>query len=134
MAYESDESGDYEIYVRPFPGPGGRWQVSAAGGRYPRWSDDGKRLFYLANMESVTEVPIEVEGAAIRAGRVQPVVKVDPRFRHRDHWLVSPDGNRFGFIQGPESATISGDGEGHVLVRFTFDWFDELRETIGETR
>ena len=65
---------------------------------------------------------------------VAELVKIDPRFRDRDHWLVSADGNRFGFIRGPESATVSGDGAGYALVRFTYDWFDELRETIGETR
>ena len=37
VAYQSDESGRYEIYVRPFPGPGGQWQVSTAGGIAPRW-------------------------------------------------------------------------------------------------
>jgi len=48
VAYQSNESGRDEIYVRPFPGPGGQWQVSTAGGSDPRWRPDGKELYYLA--------------------------------------------------------------------------------------
>lgn len=47
LAYESDESGRFEIYVRTFPGGSGRWLVSAAGGQFPRWSRVGDELFYL---------------------------------------------------------------------------------------
>jgi Tol biopolymer transport system component len=47
LAYVSDESGSSEIYVRAYPGPGGKWQVSAEGGNEPRWSGNGRELFYL---------------------------------------------------------------------------------------
>jgi serine/threonine-protein kinase len=46
MAYTSDESGRYEVYVRPFPGPGGQWQVSTQGGEEPVWAPNGEELFY----------------------------------------------------------------------------------------
>jgi serine/threonine-protein kinase len=46
LAYMSSESGRFEVYVRPFPGPGGKWQVSNGGGIYPVWSRNGKELFY----------------------------------------------------------------------------------------
>src|SRR6266571_4581457 len=46
IAYGSDESGQYEIYVRPYPGPGGKWQVSTEGGEHVIWSRDGKEIFY----------------------------------------------------------------------------------------
>jgi len=46
VAYVSDESGRVEVYVRPFPGPGGRWQVSLDGGTEPRWSPTGREIFY----------------------------------------------------------------------------------------
>src|SRR5262249_47859536 len=46
IAYQSDASGRNEVYVRPFPGPGGRWRVSAAGGGNPIWSREGRRLFF----------------------------------------------------------------------------------------
>jgi Tol biopolymer transport system component len=48
VAYQSDESGRNEVYVRPFPGPGGQWQISAGGGTSPRWRADGKELYYVA--------------------------------------------------------------------------------------
>ncbi|HXY70400.1 MAG TPA: protein kinase [Gemmatimonadales bacterium] len=46
MAYVSDESGRPEVYVRPFPGPGGRWQISSGGGSEPRWSPTGREIFF----------------------------------------------------------------------------------------
>ncbi|MCX6602345.1 MAG: hypothetical protein NTV52_01980, partial [Acidobacteria bacterium] len=46
LAYASNESGTQELYVRPYPGPGGRWQVSTEGGRFPQWSKDGRELFF----------------------------------------------------------------------------------------
>ncbi len=48
IAYASNETGRYEVYVKPFPGPGGRWQVSTNGGIYPQWRRDGKELFFIA--------------------------------------------------------------------------------------
>jgi Tol biopolymer transport system component len=48
LAYQSDESGQFEIYVRPFPNVDARkWPVSAGGGEEPRWSEDGRTLFFL---------------------------------------------------------------------------------------
>jgi Tol biopolymer transport system component len=46
LAYQSDESGRYEVYVTAFPGPGGKWQVSNGGGSFPSWSGDGKQIYY----------------------------------------------------------------------------------------
>ncbi|HET9402301.1 MAG TPA: protein kinase, partial [Candidatus Acidoferrales bacterium] len=46
LAYTSNESGRAEVYVRPFPGPGGKWQVSTDGGRFPTWSRKSNELFY----------------------------------------------------------------------------------------
>ena len=46
LAYVSDESGRYEIYVQPYPGPGGKWQISTEGGTEPVWNPNGRELFY----------------------------------------------------------------------------------------
>jgi Tol biopolymer transport system component len=46
IAHTSSESGRYEVYVRPFPGPGGKWQISTGGGLLPIWSRNGRELFY----------------------------------------------------------------------------------------
>ncbi len=49
LAYQSDESGQREVYVRPFPGPGGRSQVSTDGGQNPIWAHNRSEIFYLAS-------------------------------------------------------------------------------------
>jgi dipeptidyl aminopeptidase/acylaminoacyl peptidase len=60
LAYESNESGRFEIYVQPFPGPGAKWQVSTAGGNQPIWRSDGKELFYVATDGHMMAAPIAV--------------------------------------------------------------------------
>jgi Tol biopolymer transport system component len=58
LAYQSDESGRYEVYVIAFPGPGGKWQVSNGGGGFPSWSADGKQLYYTIG-DKLMMVPIQ---------------------------------------------------------------------------
>ena len=53
IAYASDESGQYEVYVRPYPGPGGQWQISTDGGAEPVWSRDGRELFYARGFKTM---------------------------------------------------------------------------------
>jgi eukaryotic-like serine/threonine-protein kinase len=69
IAYMSNESGRYEIYVRPFPRAGGQWQVSTAGGINPRWGSGGKELDYIAPDGILMAAPIAIEDAAIEPGR-----------------------------------------------------------------
>ncbi|MSO45442.1 MAG: serine/threonine-protein kinase [Acidobacteria bacterium] len=78
VAYQSNESGRMEIYVRPFTGAaapgagataaGGQWQVSTAGGIYPRWRSDGRELYYLAPSGAMMAAPIAVTGASVAPG------------------------------------------------------------------
>jgi hypothetical protein len=56
MAYASDESGRFEVYVRPFPATIGQTQISIAGGRQPEWLRDGKELFYISADAKLTAV------------------------------------------------------------------------------
>jgi eukaryotic-like serine/threonine-protein kinase len=58
LAYASNESGHYEIYVRPFSDAGGKWQISTAGGTQPRWRADGKELFYVAPGNRLMGTPL----------------------------------------------------------------------------
>ena len=46
MAYTSNESGTFQVYVRAFPDKGGKWQISNSGGTYPMWSRNGRELFF----------------------------------------------------------------------------------------
>src|SRR5207247_1060925 len=61
VAYESNESGRFEIYVQPFPGPGGKFQVSTNGGAQPRWRLDGKELFYIGLDAALIAAPIRLD-------------------------------------------------------------------------
>jgi Protein kinase domain/WD40-like Beta Propeller Repeat len=66
VVYSSDESGQWEIYVQPFPGPGGKWMVSSGGGQYPRWTSNGREIFYRSG-DKVMAVPVETQ-PAFKAG------------------------------------------------------------------
>ena len=78
LAYTSDESGQPEIYVRRFPGLEGRWQLSDGGGINPRWSPDGRELFYRWR-SSLFAVGIRAEGDRFEADRhAQPLHEVAP--------------------------------------------------------
>ena len=76
VAYNSNESGRYEVYVRPFPGPGGQWQVSTAGGTYPVWAPSNKELYYISPDFTLMTVPIAVNGSTFEPGRPSALFRV----------------------------------------------------------
>jgi hypothetical protein len=94
LAYASNESGRFEIYVKPFPEPGGKWQVSTGGGLEPRWRGDGKELFYLAPDDKVMAVEVGT-GAAFEAGTPQALFVTSLKNASGSHYDVTPDGQRF---------------------------------------
>lgn len=67
----------YEVYVTPFQGSGGRWQLSTSGGIYPRWRADGKELFYIAPDNRMMAVPIDVVGTTLRPGTAVSLFPTD---------------------------------------------------------
>ena len=95
IAYASNESGRNEIYVAPFPGPGGKWQISTAGGNLPRWRHDGKELFYLAPDNKLMVAAVNGQGAAFEVGAVGPLFEQMRPTGQRYIYDVSPDGQRF---------------------------------------
>ena len=68
VAYVSNEPGQHEIFVRPFPGSDDQWQISADGGIQPRWSPDGNELYYIAPDGKLMATTITVKGEAIEPG------------------------------------------------------------------
>src|SRR5262249_36245816 len=60
VVYQSDESSRFEIYVRPFPGPGGKSQISANGGVQPRWNKNGKEIFYVSLDSKMMAAPVKL--------------------------------------------------------------------------
>jgi serine/threonine-protein kinase len=124
LAYVSTESGRLEVYVRPFPGPGGKWQVSNNGGIYPAWSPDGKAIHYAAtNPRRIMRASYRVDGDQLEVDR--PTVWSDVELASRGaerHWALHPDGRRAVFFQNIEEEDL----ETRRRVQFVFNFFDEL--------
>ena len=101
IAYQSNESGRFEIYIQPFPGPGSKLQVSTNGGAQVRWGPDGKELFYIALDARLMAVPIRLASNPQTAEPGSPTPLFATRvggalqgtFRQQYH--VSSDGARF---------------------------------------
>ena len=68
VAYQTNESGRFEVVVQPFPGAGDKWQVSTAGGAAPRWRADGRELYFLAPDATMLAVPVTAAGASFETG------------------------------------------------------------------
>jgi serine/threonine protein kinase len=98
VAYAGNDTGDWEIYVTTYPGATGKWQVSRGGGAEPRWSADGKEIFYLGPKEMLTAVTVSAD-SGFTTGVPQPLFQVHSRAPISSTDLftydVAPDGKRF---------------------------------------
>jgi serine/threonine-protein kinase len=124
LAYDSNENGDFEIYVRPFPGPGGKWQISTGGGRYPKFSRTTKELFYRTPDSKIMVAPYTVTGDSFAAGK--PQLWSPGQFTERlgsVNFDIHPDGKRFVVLKTPPSKEASAPSK----LSFVFNFFDELR-------
>jgi len=92
IAYSSDESGQDEVYVRPFPGPGGKWQISAGGGFEPYWREDGKEIFYEANGKNIMAVSVKSNHDIFEVGAARRLFDLPSG---ADVRAVTRDGQRF---------------------------------------
>jgi serine/threonine-protein kinase len=136
MAYTSDESGRYEIYVRAFPDVNkGRWQVSTSGGATPLWSPDGRELFY-RNDDAVMRVSIETEptfkagkpetlfrGTYIRLPTANATYDAQP-------WDIHPDGKRFLMLKPSPSTSAAPTAEAPRRINIVVNWFEELKQRV----
>ena len=98
VAYQSDESGEWEVYISPFPNGGGKLQVSQSGGTQPRWRADGKEIFYMDFKGQLIAVPLNSEGSlstgtpkALFQSLARTAVSSSDIFSYD----VTPDGQRF---------------------------------------
>ena len=108
VAFETDESGGEEVVVQPFPGPGGRVQVSSGGGSEPVWSHDGKRLFYRGNGHLMAARIAPGEGFAI-AGR-------DTLFADPFQFAPNPHANYDVMADGTHFVFLKAASEGNMIV------------------
>ena len=94
IAYVSNESGREEVYVVPFPGPGGKWQISTAGGRAPIWTRGGREIVYQAPADEILAVEVRT-APAFQAGIPKTLFKTRLRPPPGPQFDVTPDGERF---------------------------------------
>jgi eukaryotic-like serine/threonine-protein kinase len=121
LAYASTESGPNEIFVRPFPGPGGKWKVSQSGGRFPVWSRTAHELLFLGGDDHIMAVDYSTQGDLFHAGKPRVWSPVPVRSMGlRQNFDLSPDGKRVVMFPQPES---------QESLHFTFllNFFDEVR-------
>jgi Tol biopolymer transport system component len=123
LAYESNESGTYQVYVRPFPGPGGRWQISTGGGSFPVWSRDGRELLFETLDYRVMAASYTAKGDSFAAGK--PRVWAETRLTNfgESNYDLAPDGKHL-------AAMVAGDASSDkppTHLTFLLNFFDELR-------
>jgi Tol biopolymer transport system component len=110
IAYQSNRTGRFEIYVRPFPGPGADVPVSTNGGEQARWHPDGTELFYIAADDALMAVPISVHpDRGIVAGEpkrlfMTAVGSTAPN-TNRHQWMITPDGRSFVMNTRPQQSS-----------------------------
>jgi serine/threonine-protein kinase len=118
MAYVSDESGRPEVYVRPYPGPGGRWQVSLNGGVEPVWSPNGREIFYRIT-DRMMAAAVRTQGGFEVGNRTELFSGGYNQFAGMRDYDVTPDGQNFTLFQQVQGAAQT--------VYVTLNWFDQLR-------
>ena len=133
LAYESNASGQYEIYVQPFPDVDqGRWQMSTTGGTRPLWGPDGRELFYLTEA-GVMGVAVE-SGADFVADT--PVLVVAGSYygtsaaRDGRTYDIAPDGQRFLMIKEGGIANPDDPFAGLTQIHVVQNWFEELKARV----
>jgi dipeptidyl aminopeptidase/acylaminoacyl peptidase len=129
IAYQSDESGQYEIYVRPFPAvDSGRWQTSTTGGTRPLWAHSGKELFYLSPDGSLMRVTVEpnttwtASAPSRLLDRAVPVAVWAART-----YDISRDDQRFLMLDSTTSSDANAMPPRFIVVQ---SWFEELKRLV----
>ena len=130
IAYYSDESGQREVYVQPFPDLDGKYPISTAGGTSPVWGPEGRELFYRDGQDgqAVLVVPIDTEGG-FAAGTPEvlfegPYLPEIPNGRQYD---LAPDGQRFLMVK---EGAATGDTSTPSQIIVIENWFEELKARV----
>jgi serine/threonine-protein kinase len=127
LAYASNESGPNEVFVRAFPGPGGQWKVSTAGGKFPAWSRMTRELFFLGGDDRIMVANYTIEGQSFIPGKPRPWSPTQVlRDGVRLSFDVTPDGKRV--VVFPRPAETKTEGSLHAT--FLLNFFDEVRRRI----
>jgi tRNA A-37 threonylcarbamoyl transferase component Bud32 len=122
LAYVADESGRDEVYVRPYPGPGGRWQVSLDGGTEPLWSPTGNEIFYRNGDLMIAAAVRTTTGFEVRGRTRLFTGPYDPAVVKDRNYDVTRDGRTFLMLQRVVGA--------RQAVVVTLNWFDEANRKV----
>jgi Tol biopolymer transport system component len=95
MAYQSNESGRWEVYITAFPGGGAKWQVSSVGGASPKWRKDSKEVFYLDPNDNIVAVDVNASGSAVQLGTPHTLFQAIGIQRDYGPFDVTADGKKF---------------------------------------
>jgi serine/threonine-protein kinase len=125
LAYISDESGRREVYMQPYPGPGGKWQISTEGGTEPVWNPNGRELFYhIGDKMMAVDIATQPGFAAgkprmLFEGPYEPTPVTFPNYD------VSPDGQRFLMLKPSEQEQTAP-----TQINVVLNWFEELKRRV----
>jgi eukaryotic-like serine/threonine-protein kinase len=129
LAYQSNESGRFEVYVRPFPNTdAGRWQISSDGGEYPLWARSGRELFYVTSGDRLVSVPLQggsgfSHGSGEELFDVAPYLRFDTVGRLFD---ISPDAQRFLMTR-----SVANGSAARLSIIIVSNWFEELKAKVA---
>src|SRR5262249_46229851 len=128
IAYMSNESGTFEVYVRPFPKPGGRWQISTGGGEFPMWSQREHALFFRGRDMRVYSVKYTAHGDSFVAGKPEPWSDARmANFGVTSTFDLAPDGQRLAAL------VTAADEQGKIPTHLMFllNFADQLQRRAG---
>jgi serine/threonine-protein kinase len=126
LAYLSNETGTYEVYVRPFPGPGGKWQISTGGGRNPVWSTSGRELFFLGPDRRIMVASYTTRGDSFAAGKPHVWSEKHLVEAPTSVYDLAPDGKRFAVVLYPDG-TAEDEHKSSDNVTVLLNFSDELK-------
>ena len=132
LAYQSDESGANQVFVRPFPEvESGLWQVSRDGGQWPEWGPDGNELFYVSSNGDFIATRVQTEPVFSVGAEAQLFETDQFYFGPRDGYAVSVDGDRFLMMRtGGLSIDAEGAAPTRPQINVVQDWFQELEQRV----
>jgi eukaryotic-like serine/threonine-protein kinase len=125
LAYISDESGRYEVYVQPYPGPGGKWQISTEGGTEPAWNPNGRELFYRSGDKMMAADVAAQPGFAAGKPRMLFEGPYLPTPLTSPNYDVSPDGQRFLMLKASAQ-----EQPAPTQINVVLNWFEELKRRV----
>ena len=124
MVYTSTESGRREVYVQPYPGPGGKWQISSDGGQEPVWNPQAGELFYRSGNRMMAATVDTNSGFTAGTPRMLFEGRYVPTIASFPYYDVSPDGQRFLMLEPVVSQT------GATQINVVLNWFEELKRLV----